>query len=1431
MPCSCLPFFSKRLRGFSISWLVALAITTALVCKGQVSGGNSDFLIDSWQDHEGLPESCALAVAQTPDGYLWVGSSEGVLRFNGFNFSRAEKFPDTPGLSPAVSFLQTDRSGRLWAGGEGRLEFYDHGVWQVVSGTNLEVRSLADGSNGQILIGGTQGQLYTIVDGKAQIAPPPDGLKPSGVFCIRDLKDGQIWLANKGFIGLRTSDGWRRLAPPALTDKPLLAAPAQGGGIWVYTPGQLQRFQTDGAVTSFSAPSLDQPREMMEDREGSIWVASISRGLARFQPGGAASIINATNGLSHNAIRCIFEDKEGNFWVGGSLNGLNRLKPRQFITIARKDGLSDNMVRTISETVLGQIIVGTHGGGIVRIRNGKVEKESHIPGNPQGQYVWSVIQDRNGRLWIGTFGDGLFIQDQGFRRPLPLPEEFGKSVAQLMEDYRGRIWVGGPNCLGVIESNVMTTCFTNSIIANLAITSLAEDRKSGAIWVGTYGHGVFRIDSKNFSRITPLEGLPGKRISSLTMDEDGYLWIGVFDHGLACYHDGKITLIGPAQGLPAPTIGSMLDDGLGSFWLGTTHGIFRVAHDELHRLAKKPSPPAVFNLFNVNDGLGSEYCVEGYQPNALRDHTGRLWFSTDRGVVTVDPAQLRLNTNPPPVAVESVKFTDRSGNHVALNSHAGELAIPPGSTELTFSFDALSYTAPRKINFKYKLEGVNNNWTDIGNDRKLRFRELPPGHYALHLVAANNDGVWNQTGTTLPFIVQPYVWQTLWFRLLVLIAVAGGGGFAVWNVMRQHFQRRIEQLQQQRRLEHERARLATVMENTSDLVIFADNKGGVIHINSSGRKLIGLVNGENLHELTLSQLQPSWAADKIAKEGIPSARQHGTWEAETAVLHRDGHEIPVSLVLIVNKGLDGRDSFVSAIARDITGRKQTEAELKRREKYFRGLIEHASDSITVINPQAIRTYQSPSGERILGYPPETVLGRSVFEIVHPDDLPKVQAGLNQALAQLEVPVTLTARLRHRDGSWRTIQTVGTASQTETGEKQIVLNSRDLTENLKLEEQLRQAQKMEAVGQLAGGVAHDFNNILTSLSLQAELAGMNKNLPDGVQEGLQQISADTQRAAALTRQLLLFSRRQVMQSRVVDLNQVIMNVAKMLQRIIREDVQLQLDLHPTPLLTSADPGMLDQVLINLALNARDAMTNGGWLRIATWEKTVSADDARLNPEVVPGRYVGFSVKDTGGGIAPEILPRIFEPFFTTKEAGKGTGLGLATVFGIVKQHQGWIKLDNLPGKGTTFHVYLPASSAMTVEPPEAGAKPKPSGGTETILLVEDEPAVRMTTRMILERHGYKVLEASDGTEALELWQEHRGTVSLLFSDLVMPGELSGVELGRRLAKEQPGLKVIFASGYSAEIAGRDFQLRPEEAFIQKPFVTTHLLETVRQCLDA
>jgi PAS domain S-box-containing protein len=1407
--------------------LIVLAVLLALVWARPVWGKNSDFIIESWQDHEGIPESSVRAAAQSPDGYLWVGTPEGLLRFDGVNFTKAENFSDLIRLTGSVTFLQADRSGRLWADTETGLALYDQGVWQRVQGTNFLVRSVAVDRHGLVLLGGFEGQLGTVNHSQVEKFPPPAGLKPSGVFCLTDALDGRLWLANKGFIGRLNGTNWERLGPAQPVANALLAAPAQTGGIWVYIPGELRRYAADGTVKSFPAPDLDQPREMIEDRAGNIWIASVARGLIRLRPGGESYAFNATNGLSHDGVRCVFEDLEGNIWAGGSLNGLNRLKLRQFITLGRADGLPDNIARTVVEVSPGQIIVGTHGGGMARIHDGKITAEAPLGPEARGQYVWSLAPSRTGRLWIGTYNDGLFFQTNGVSVHFDLPPEMGKSIARLLEDARGRLWVGGAAGLAVIETNSHVTSFNNSAVAGFAITSLVEDTNAGAIWIGTYAHGVFRMDSQNFTNITKLDGLPADRVSSLTLDNDDYLWVGIFEHGLASVHDGKTTLIGPPQGLPAETVGSILDDGRGFFWLGTTRGILRVSCDALHRVAQTPTSPAVFNLFNVSDGLASEYCVEGYQPNALRDRAGHLWFGTDRGLVTVDPGQLRLNTNPPPVKIERAGFTDRAGtNHVSFKPAAGELIIPAGSAELEFYFTALSFTAPEKMSFAYRLAGVNKNWVNIGNLRVLHFREMAPGHYVLHIKAANNDGLWNENGATLAFTIKPFFWKTAWFRLLILIAVA----VVVWRITRRQFQQRIEHLQQQRRLEQERARLATVMENTSDLVVFADAAGGVIHINPAGRKLIGLPAEEKSSALTLAQLQPAWAMDRVVREGIPAARAQGTWEGETALLHRDGHEIPVSQVIIAHKDSAGQDNFLSTIARDITGRKHAEAELQRREKYFRSLIENASDSITVINSQGRVTFQSSSGERILGYPAETITGRSLLELVHPDDLAKAQTGLKQALTQLNVPVTLTVRLQHVNGSWRTIEAVGTGLQNEAGETQIIVNSRDLTDNIKLEEQFRQAQKMEAVGRLSGGVAHDFNNILTVIQGNVDFLKYSDKLSPAEREALGDIAQGTERAAALTRQLLAFSRRQTMQTASLDLNQIVVQMTRMLRRILGEDIEMHLTYSAQPVFVRADAGMLEQVLLNLVVNSRDAMPAGGRLVIETAVAEIDRAAVLQHPQWREGTFVCLSVRDTGYGIPADLLPRIFEPFFTTKDVGKGTGLGLATVYGIVEQHNGWVAVDSESGKGTTFRIYLPRlalADAPGTAVPKSAAVP---GGKETILLVEDEPSLRTLAGKYLARLGYKIIEAGSGVEALKLWSQHKSEIALVLTDLVMPGGVSGRELAQTLRREQPGVKIIYTSGYSADIAGKDFPLQEGVNFLPKPFNPADLARLVRKALD-
>jgi signal transduction histidine kinase/ActR/RegA family two-component response regulator len=390
---------------------------------------------------------------------------------------------------------------------------------------------------------------------------------------------------------------------------------------------------------------------------------------------------------------------------------------------------------------------------------------------------------------------------------------------------------------------------------------------------------------------------------------------------------------------------------------------------------------------------------------------------------------------------------------------------------------------------------------------------------------------------------------------------------------------------------------------------------------------------------------------------------------------------------------------------------------------------------------------------------------------------------------------------------------------------------DITDRLSLEAQLRQSQKMESIGQLAAGVAHDFNNMLTVIQGHSGMVLSKANLPPGLFDCAQAIYFAAERAASLTRQLLMFSRKNVMQPKPLDLRAIIGNLSKMLKRVLGETISLDFNPLPELPLVQADIGMIEQVIMNLVVNARDAMPNGGTLTISAHPVEIRAAYVQTHPEARVGPFVCLRVSDTGCGMDAATLGRIFEPFFTTKDVGKGTGLGLATVYGIVKQHEGWIEVTSEVGNGSTFDVFLPASSEpLKVASPESPLVAPVRGGQETILVVEDEPVLRDMARLILQDCGYRVLEAGSGAEALQVWERQAKAIDLVLTDMVMPGGMSGRELAARLFANHPPLKVIFTSGYNVEEAKTDFFRRGGGVFLQKPYTRTDLAKVVREALD-
>jgi PAS domain S-box-containing protein len=517
---------------------------------------------------------------------------------------------------------------------------------------------------------------------------------------------------------------------------------------------------------------------------------------------------------------------------------------------------------------------------------------------------------------------------------------------------------------------------------------------------------------------------------------------------------------------------------------------------------------------------------------------------------------------------------------------------------------------------------------------------------------------------------------------------------------------------------------------------------------------------------------------------------------------------------------------VADVQREVTERRQTQKALQESERRYRSIVETTNEWIWSIDIDGTGLYNNPAVEHILGWTPEELRGRNLCALIHEEDRPGAMEVLRGCTTSGRGWNGLLIRFRHKNGSYRWLQSNGVPVLDEHGRVRGFQGSdRDMTDARLLEEQLRQSQKMEAVGRLAGGVAHDFNNLLAVIIGYAEI--VRRKDPQGPHAAkIGEIEKAAQRAAGLTRQLLAFSRKQVLTPKVLDLGVILTDLGRMLPRLLEENVRLILRTMPGLDSIKADPVQIEQVVMNLAVNARDAMPNGGELTLSTENVRVHAGNRQQFGGVPVGAYVSLSVRDTGCGMDADVLSHIFEPFFTTKESGRGTGLGLATVYGIVKQTGGHITVDSAPGAGSTFNVFLPSvSESATASASAAAAPPR---GNATVLLVEDEPSLRALTREVLEDGGYRVLEAQDGAVALEVARAHAGVIDLVISDVVMP-RMGGRELSERLALERPRTAVLFVSGYTADTIARQGVLEEGVRLLHKPFTPDALLLKVSEVL--
>jgi len=735
----------------------------------------NEFGHQAWLTENGLPQNTVQAIVQTQDGYLWIGTQEGLARFDGLNFAVFDK-ENTPAFkSNDIRALHEDKQGRLWISTSYGLVCRHNG--QFNSFTENEglpdnsIGPLAEDTNGNVFIGTAAG-LARFENNTFKTFTIEHGLASNVIQVLCARANGTLLVVTSAGVQSLSGDSFSNWTTPV--DAPAAnitsIAEEKSGHLWYGTLDGLFGFNDEYAT--YGAITLPNTRisALRVDREGALWIATAG-GLARMRHGKMETFTSA-NGLSSNLVLSVFEDREGSMWIGTEAGGLNLLKSKKFNTYTTREGLPNDLVKAIYQDPQGGIWIGSNGGGLTLFKNGKFTTWTTRDGL-SSDVVLSLAGDATGTIWIGTpdglnrFRDGTF---QTFTFADGLSNDLVRSV---FVDRSGVLWVGTRDGLNSFRDNEFTTYTTQDGLANNFIGAIYEDSK-GNLWVGTLA-GLSKIKDGKFQTFTTKDGLSRNTVISLYEDAAGDLWIGTNGGGLNRLRGDKFVSF-PA--LSADVIYRILEDKQQNLWCSSNKGIFRVNKNELDKGAGV-SP--VF--YGPADGTLTRECSGGGHPAGWKTSDGRIWFATIKGLAVIDPENIPLNTSPPPIAIEQL-FIDNQSVSFTQN-----LTLSPGTSRVDFYYTALSFIAPENVRFKYKLEGFDDNWIDGGARRVASYTNLRPGNYKFRVIAANNDGVWNESGAAIDFYLQPRFYQTYWFYLVCILLLA----LTAWQLYRLRVRRMATQ--------------------------------------------------------------------------------------------------------------------------------------------------------------------------------------------------------------------------------------------------------------------------------------------------------------------------------------------------------------------------------------------------------------------------------------------------------------------------------------------------------------------------------------------------------------------------------------------------------------------------------------------------------------
>jgi PAS domain S-box-containing protein len=1273
-----------------------------------------------WRRANGLPANAVTSIAQSANGRLWLGTSQGLVLFDGVGFSVFTLSEDEAIGSKVITSLAGQTSGGLWLGlDRGGLAFFDgkqfcplkQEEWNLPVPTTI--RTVLPLRDGTMLIGGCGFAGKLIGTNAFESLIPTNN---ADVFSVCEDVNGRIWMgtADDGLFYLEHGQ-MKRFPDPSLRNliiSSIVVDPA--GNIWLGTVNGLRCY---GANFRYKQVSIipSQPRALLLDRHGVLWIGTATSGLYRYFNGQFTSMTRE-DGLASDRILSLAESDDGSLWVGTE-DGLSQLSDVKFPILSSKEGLVDDDCLAVAASPQGGIWAGT-ANGVSRFRDGHFENfgQNGLSGLAS-RWVKRLFAARNGDLYYIDASKNL-----GLIRGDHVVTSWTNSVwpRAVAEDSRGILVAIVGDLMRIENDKIVPVRLADGSSVSLRWISDVLVAGDDSIWVAAT-EGVFQIKDEVIHNWCHSNGVYQSTFYFLSKDDNGNIWAAQ-NTGIARFKNGVMRQVTRKQGLHEDFVYAMVPDQHENFWMDSSRGIFSVSQGDLNAVAEGTAKRVHCSVYEGENAVKSnDKGAQEYSGCCSLD--GRIWFPSSKGIIMIDPTNVPSNPRPPVVSIEHVRI---NGQEYRPDQ---EPVLQPGPGNLEFDYSALDYQAPQKIQYRYQLSGYDSEWVNAGSRHEAFYTNLKPGRYRFQVQARNADGVWSTSGTSFALELPREFVKTPAFRVACLVAALGFGAYLWWVW---HLRRRHAQLEQTRALLESK-----VQERTSEL------------------------------------------------------------------------------------------------RNEIEERKRVEETLRESEEKFRELAENITDVFWITSPGREKVYY-------ISHAYELIWGRPVADLyAHPEQwldavLPAERERVLAAFARLmgnESNMSLEYQIECPDGTVRWIHDRGFQVRDAAGNVvRLTGVASDITKRKQLEAQLFQSQKMETVGRLAGGVAHEFNSILTAIIGQSALLVEDLPPENPLVINATEISKAANRAAGLTRQLLAYGRKQFLFPKELNLNEIVAGMEPMFRHLMGGDVDVRTisdpGLHPV----KADAGQIEQVIINMAINARDAMPHGGKLTLETANVNFPCEGGGLNPEMKPGGYVMLAITDTGTGMSAEVKAQVFEPFFSTKDVGRGTGLGLATCYGIIKQSGGHINVYSEPGRGTTFKIYLPQVPDDILAPAPLHETPDLPHGTETILLVEDDSALCEMAATLLRRLGYSVLAASNGMSALQLVKQRgKEPIDLLFTDVVMP-QLDGKELSERVLALHPETEILFTSAYTRNAMLHQKMLGPDVVILQKPFTPSSLACKVREVLD-